>query len=116
MQSLIYFLLVAALFVVMMRFGCGAHVMGHGHRHGRTDGAEPGPGDTGRWTAPARDRDPVCGMTVDTASAKSSLYGGAAYYFCSTACRDKFETSPGTYVKGRPQSPQAKEIAHGSHH
>jgi hypothetical protein len=31
MQSLLYFLLSAGLFFVMMRFGCGAHVMGHGH-------------------------------------------------------------------------------------
>ena len=35
MQPLLYFLLVAGLFIVMMRFGCGAHVMGHGHRHQR---------------------------------------------------------------------------------
>ena len=33
MQSLLYFLLVAGLFIAMMRFGCGAHVMGHGHSH-----------------------------------------------------------------------------------
>ena len=28
MEALIYFLLIAALLVVMMRFGCGAHVLG----------------------------------------------------------------------------------------
>lgn len=114
MQSLIYFLLVAGLFFVMMRFGCGAHVMGH--RHGRSGGAEPGADGAGHHSTPIQDKDPVCGMTVETASAKSSLYGGSAYYFCSTACRDKFEAAPGTYVKARPQSPQAKEITHGSHH
>jgi hypothetical protein len=32
--NILYFLLLAGLFVVMMRFGCGAHVMGHGHHHG----------------------------------------------------------------------------------
>lgn len=42
MGMLLYLLLSAGLFILMMRFGCGAHVMGHGqhsshgaeaHRH-----------------------------------------------------------------------------------
>lgn len=28
MEALLYFVLVAVLFAVMMRFGCGAHVLG----------------------------------------------------------------------------------------
>ena len=36
MQALIYFLLIAALFAVMMRFGCGAHVLGHRSKAGPT--------------------------------------------------------------------------------
>ncbi|MCK9994604.1 MAG: hypothetical protein Dbin4_03124 [Alphaproteobacteria bacterium] len=33
MNSLLYFALWAGLIFVMMRFGCGAHIMGHGgHR------------------------------------------------------------------------------------
>lgn len=43
MEYLIYFLLVAALFAVMMRFGCGAHIKGHAHRRGRTGASHPGP-------------------------------------------------------------------------
>jgi hypothetical protein len=31
METLIYFALFAGLFFLMMRFGCGSHVMGHGH-------------------------------------------------------------------------------------
>lgn len=115
MESLIYFLLIAALFVFMMRFGCGAHVMGHGHRHGRSGGAERGPGDA-RWNEPARDKDPVCGMMVETASAKSGLYQGRPYYFCSTDCRDKFEASPFQYARKSGDSSQLKEIEHGTHH
>ena len=38
MPTYLYFLLWGAFFLVMMRFGCGAHIMGHGHRHG---GNEP---------------------------------------------------------------------------
>lgn len=109
MESLIYFLVVAGLFLLMMRFGCGAHVMGGGHRHG-------GPGysdQEGGQKPPARATDPVCGMTVETASAKPSLHHGRAYYFCSAACRDKFEASPETYGRG---STQTREMEHGAPH
>ena len=109
MQSLIYFLVVAGLFLFVMRFGCGAHVMGRGH-HGRSNHGDD------RQDPPARAADPVCGMSVETASAKPSLYQGRAYYFCSTTCRDKFEASPATYTKGSEGSPQMKEVSHGAHH
>ena len=33
MPTYLYFLLWGAFFFIMMRFGCGAHVMGHGHEH-----------------------------------------------------------------------------------
>ena len=39
--------------------------------------------------------DPVCGMTVDPASAAGPEdYAGRAYYFCSTGCRDRFAADP----------------------
>jgi xanthine dehydrogenase accessory factor len=34
--------------------------------------------------------DPVCGMTVSTASPSLDL-DGVTYYFCSAGCRDAFE-------------------------
>ena len=40
MPTYLYFLLWGAFFFMMMRFGCGAHVMGHGHGH-RHDGNKP---------------------------------------------------------------------------
>jgi YHS domain-containing protein len=112
MQSLIYFLLWAGLFLVMMRFGCGAHVMGHGHDHGGT--GSPGTGMNLGGKVLEEDKDPVCGMTVKTASAKSSLYNGLAYFFCSTTCRDKFEAAPATYAKASSTSPNTQEHRHGS--
>ena len=33
MPTYLYFLLWGAFFFLMMRFGCGAHIMGHGHGH-----------------------------------------------------------------------------------
>ena len=112
MQSLIYFLVVAGLFLFMMRFGCGAHVMGHGHHHGRSGRSN----DEGQQPPPARATDPVCGMTVETASAKASLFQGRAYYFCSATCRDKFEASPQAFARGAEGSSQMKEMEHGGHH
>jgi len=38
MQTLVYFLISGAFFFFMMRFVCGAHVMGHGNRHRHDDG------------------------------------------------------------------------------
>lgn len=94
MENIAYLLVWAVLFMVMMRFGCGAHIMGHRHGHyghHRT-------GDD-RLSAPAQAIDPVCGMTVATAQAKSTVYGGKAWFFCSPACRDKFEASPEQYAR-----------------
>ncbi len=88
----------AGLFFFMMRFGCGAHIMGHGHHHDAKKSDDRDASDNIRWIAPDQAVDPVCGMTVQTATAKSAVYGGHVYYFCSQDCRQKFETSPGSYV------------------
>jgi YHS domain-containing protein len=39
--------------------------------------------------------DPVCGMTVAVAGAPTAVRDGVAWYFCSTGCRDRFETGGG---------------------
>jgi Cu+-exporting ATPase len=45
------------------------------------------------------ERDPVCGMMIDPATAKDrSEHAGHTYYFCSTGCRDRFEADPVRYV------------------
>lgn len=117
METVLYFLLFGALIFLMMRFGCGSHVAGHGHGHGRSRREEGGdrPAGTVRWTPPAKDKDPVCGMTVETATAKSAVHDGSVYYFCSADCRDKFEAAPSSYVKA-PSAPQSTEHQHGPHH
>ena len=40
MPTYLYFLLWGVFFFVIMRFGCGAHIMGHGHGH-RSDSGQP---------------------------------------------------------------------------
>jgi len=111
----VYFLIWAGLFAVMMRFGCGAHVMGHGHRRDESAG-EPGrtPGNSGSWSPPERDVDSVCGMSIRTAEAKSALYAGQIYYFCSQACREKFEAAPTNYVKAPGFGSKQEKHHHGS--
>ena len=45
------------------------------------------------------ERDPVCGMTVnsDNATAKTE-HSGKTYYFCSQGCLQKFQREPGKYL------------------
>lgn len=43
--------------------------------------------------------DPVCGMTVQPATAAGSYeYQGKTYYFCATSCLTKFRTDPAYYL------------------
>jgi P-type Cu+ transporter len=49
--------------------------------------------------APALERDPVCGMNVNPATAKySHEYDGRKYYFCCAACGEKFKLNPRQYL------------------
>ncbi len=118
MQTLLYFLLWAGFIFLMMRLGCGAHITGQGHWHGgsKPEGGTDLPGTNARGTQPEKARDPVCGMTVDTASAKSSVNDGRIYYFCSQSCRDKFESSPASYTKGESGEKPTMEQSHEHQH
>ncbi len=43
--------------------------------------------------------DPVCGMTVDPATAAgSTTHNGVTYYFCSKGCLRSFEADPAKYA------------------
>ncbi len=55
--------------------------------------------------APARHEalDPVCGMTVDIASARYvATHAGRTYYFCSAGCRERFAASPADFETATP--------------
>ena len=43
--------------------------------------------------------DPVCGMTVATASSRPLRHDGADYYFCCAGCRQAFEQDPDAYIR-----------------
>jgi heavy metal translocating P-type ATPase len=66
----------------------------HAHHH-HADGAQ-------------QVKDPVCGMSVDPATAKfTAEHAGETYYFCSAKCRDKFVADPGAYL-AKAETPPAK--------
>jgi len=84
------------------------HDHGHDHSHAHGDGAccgghEKAAGDS-CCSAPVAEtsavvRDPVCGMTVDPASAKPTAeHDGRTFHFCSQGCRTKFEAAPQDYL------------------
>jgi Cu+-exporting ATPase len=61
--------------------------------------------------------DPVCGMTVDEATAlRWATDAGAAYYFCSEKCRDRFAADPSAWVGARlgPPRPPAPMAGRGA--
>ncbi len=39
-------------------------------------------------------KDPICGMTVDEATALHAERDGKAFYFCSEHCRTEFLSAP----------------------
>ena len=101
MEALIYLGIWAGVIFLMMRFGCGAHLMGHGRGRKPTSAdGRPAKTEKLRWIAPSKDWDPVCGKTVNTSGAKPSVIDGQVYYFCSRECRERFEAAPETYIQG----------------
>jgi P-type Cu+ transporter len=55
--------------------------------------------------AAALERDPVCGMSVNSAAAKHFYdHSGKKYYFCCAGCVEKFKADPAKYLKPTPHS------------
>jgi YHS domain-containing protein len=112
METLLYFIIWAAAIFFMMRFGCGAHVMGHGRKHERAQESPENESTELRWTPPESDVDPVCGKAVATDEAKSTVYAGNVYYLCSRECRELFETAPELYVNSPDGKRSSLEQSH----
>jgi Cu+-exporting ATPase len=46
--------------------------------------------------------DPICGMTVDPATAAGAYeYKGVTYYFCATSCLEKFKSDPESALRAQ---------------
>jgi Cu+-exporting ATPase len=66
--------------------------MKHGHEH-----------CSGSPQTASKAKDPVCGMTVDPATAKHVFeHEGVKYHFCCDGCRTKFAADPAKYL-AKPQ-------------
>lgn len=47
----------------------------------------------------AQVKDPVCGMTIDSATAREhASFEGREFHFCSAGCKQKFEANPKQYA------------------
>ena len=61
------------------------------HRHGG-----------GEMEAEGTAIDPVCGMTVNKATAENrSFHDGRAYYLCSAGCKESLDKNPARYLDGK---------------
>jgi len=88
MEGLGSLLLIAVLFFLMMRFGCGAHIMHGSHSHGNHKDVKP--------------IDPVCNMEVETEQGYGKMFQGTLYRFCSKNCLNKFDADPERYLNKDP--------------
>lgn len=88
MEGLGSLLLFALMFYLMMRFGCGAHMI---HGHG-SHGDHPAKSSS----HPAKD--PVCGMDVAEGQGYSRTFEGRPLRFCSRRCLDRFESNPAEFA------------------
>ena len=89
MEGWLSFLIFAGLFYLMMRFGCGSHMIhGHGHAENHSHNDDK------------NNIDPVCGMDIDPEKGYGKMHAGHLYRFCSHKCLDKFESEPEKYIKG----------------
>ncbi|HLB98128.1 MAG TPA: heavy metal translocating P-type ATPase [Acetobacteraceae bacterium] len=53
--------------------------------------------------APEPATDPVCGMRVDSATAKYRFeHGGQVFHFCCSGCHEKFSANPAAYLHRTP--------------
>ena len=66
-------------------------------------------------TPPGIEHDPVCGMTVDPATAKHRAeHAGHSYFFCSARCRERFTTEPARYLTPSAVAPEPAAGISGS--
>jgi len=82
MEGLLSLLIFAGLFYLMMRFGCGAHML-HGHSTGKSS---------------TEHIDPVCHIKVEQEQGYGMMHSGVLHRFCSRQCLDKFEEEPERYL------------------
>ncbi|HEX5034117.1 MAG TPA: heavy metal-binding domain-containing protein, partial [bacterium] len=76
--------------------------------------------------SPALEKDPICGMDVDPATAAGKhTHAGKTYYFCSSHCLETFRKNPAASLQGKaaaspgtiyfcPMHPQIRQVGPGN--
>ena len=102
--SLLFF---AIAFFLMMRFGCGSHMMHWhwSHSHSKTD-SDGDDNKNGKYI------DPVCGMEVETEQGYGEMFNSTLYRFCSRECLDKFDADPEWFLNNGPLTREEKHNDH----
>ena len=60
-------------------------------------------GDVDKTAGVATVKDPVCGMSVDPATAKNrTTYNEQDFFFCSGGCRERFDAEPEKFLAPKP--------------
>lgn len=83
------------------------HSYPHGHdecAHGGTDVPTQDHSHDHAHSASGLVKDPVCGMSVDPATAKGgqTTYNHQTFFFCNPKCKAKFEANPDLYRQPKP--------------
>ena len=61
-------------------------------------------------------KDPVCGMSVDPATARHKAeHDGETFFFCSGRCREKFVADPARFVAAPAHAPASPRHDHADH-
>ncbi len=61
-------------------------------------------------------KDPVCGMSVDPATAKHQAeHDGKTFFFCCAGCRGKFVADPARYLAEPSHAPTGSAHGHAHH-
>jgi YHS domain-containing protein len=93
-KSLVWWLVIGALFFWMMRRGgCGMMAVGPGRGQPRSAS------DGDRRSASGPPVDPVCGMEIAPARAAGTrVVDGQTFFFCSAMCLETFDKNQETYL------------------
>ena len=84
MDAFFSFLMFAGLFYLMMRVGCGAHMV-HGRQRANAQNS-------------AKHIDPVCGKDVPPSEGYGKMHAGELHRFCSRKCLDAFDGEPERFL------------------
>lgn len=104
MDGLLSLLVFVGLFFVMMRFGCGAHML-RGRHSQKESNDSPKNGHI----------DPVCGKTVPPIEGYGVMHDGQLFRFCSRECLDAFDTNPNRFTHQPAQlTSQERSVRQGN--